>query len=72
MNQKVKELVAQAGTDTSGKWMSVDHTERLVELIVQDCIGVLEQRAENWRTDSAALEARRCITSIKEHFGIKQ
>lgn len=72
MNQKIKEMMVQAGTDISGKWMSIDHTERLVELAVLDCISVLEQRAENWRTDSAALEARRCITAVKQHFGITE
>jgi len=72
MNQKIKDLMAQAGTDVSGKWMGVDHVEQFANLVIKECIGVLEHRAENWRTDSAALEARRCIASIKQHFGIEQ
>lgn len=30
--------MTQAGTDTSGKWMSVDNAERFAELIVQNLL----------------------------------
>ena len=32
--------MAQAGTDTSGKWMGVDHAEKFAELILQECLTV--------------------------------
>jgi hypothetical protein len=35
MNQKIKDLMAQVGTDVSGKWMSVDHAEQFAQLIVE-------------------------------------
>jgi predicted nuclease with TOPRIM domain len=57
MNERVKELMKQAGTDTSGKWMGIDHAEKLVELVVQEC-----QLAVVSRIDCSAVEA------IKEHF----
>jgi hypothetical protein len=38
MNVKIKELMKQAGTDTSGKWMGVDHAEKFAELIVKECV----------------------------------
>ena len=41
MNDRIKELMAQAGTDTSGKWMSVDNAEKLAELILEDCREVI-------------------------------
>ena len=35
MNQKIQELMQQAGTDTSGKWMSVDNAEKFARLVIQ-------------------------------------
>jgi hypothetical protein len=40
MNPRIKELMTQAGTDTSGKWMGVDHAEKFAELILQECLTV--------------------------------
>ena len=37
MNQRIQELMKQAGTDTSGKWMGAEHAEKLVELVVEEC-----------------------------------
>jgi hypothetical protein len=37
MNERIKQLMNQAGTDTSGKWMGVDHAEKFAELIVKKC-----------------------------------
>jgi hypothetical protein len=39
---KVKELMKQAGTDTSGKWMGVEHVEKLLEAITLEFIDILE------------------------------
>ena len=38
MNPRIKELMKQAGTDSSGKWMGVEHAEKFAELIVKECI----------------------------------
>lgn len=35
MNDQIKELMRQAGTDTSGKWMSVDNAEKFAMLVIQ-------------------------------------
>jgi len=35
MNQKIKELIIQAGTDSSGKWMSVDNAEKFARLVIE-------------------------------------
>jgi len=35
MNQTIQELMKQAGTDTSGKWMSVDNAEKFALLVIQ-------------------------------------
>lgn len=35
MNQQIQELMLKAGTDTSGKWMSVDNAEKFAMLVIQ-------------------------------------
>jgi hypothetical protein len=34
----IRELMKKAGTDTSGKWMGVEHAEKFAELIVRECM----------------------------------
>ena len=34
---RIRELMLEAGTDISGKWMSIDHAEKFAELIVREC-----------------------------------
>lgn len=67
----VKELFLQAG----GPHLyaaNQTHNDILVRLIVDECVNVLEQRAENWRDSDAALEARRNAQAIREHFGLTE
>jgi hypothetical protein len=35
MNTQIKQLMQQAGTDISGKWMSVDNAEKFAMLVIQ-------------------------------------
>jgi hypothetical protein len=37
MNDRIKELMNQAGTDCSGKWMGTNHAEKFAELIIKEC-----------------------------------
>lgn len=60
MKQQIQKLMAQAGTDTSGKWMSVDHAERFAELIVRECANV-----------AAEHDALDIYEEIREHFGVE-
>jgi hypothetical protein len=38
MSERIKQLMQQAGTDTSGKWMGIDNAEKFAELIVKECM----------------------------------
>ena len=60
MNQKIKELITQVGTDTSGKWINVTNAEQFVELIVREC-ALLAETAEPYQSSDL----------IKKHFGIE-
>ena len=35
MNEQIKKLMRQAGTDISGKWMSVDNAEKFAMLVIE-------------------------------------
>ena len=74
MNQKIKELMQQAGTDTSGKWMGVDHAEKFAELIVRECIDVVENLSPGYKDYRDQIEdafRRDCVIEIKKHFGVE-
>ena len=37
MSERIKELVKGATRDTSGKWLSLEDAEQLVEFVVREC-----------------------------------
>ena len=48
MNERINELMKQAGTDSSGKWMGVEHAEKFAELIVQECLDTIQRGIDNF------------------------
>jgi len=72
MNQRIQELVKQAGTDCSGKWMGMHHAEKFAELIVQECCGIIEKQGMNMVPGYVMrLTVPTEIQIIKEHFGVE-
>ena len=77
MNEKIKELMQQAGTDISGKWMSIEQSEKLAELIVQECIDkittydLVPGHSAKWEDiyDIHARLLQDLGEELKEHFG---
>ena len=65
MNEKIKELMQQAGTDTSGKWMGVDNAEKFAELMVQECYVALFPALRDMISRGQAYDM------IKKHFDIE-
>lgn len=72
MNQQIQELMTQAGTDSSGKWMGVEHAEKFAQLIVKECIGVVEGSSFLHTQAPTAIFARECSGAIKRHFGVEE
>jgi hypothetical protein len=60
MNKRIQELMLLAGTDTSGKWMGVEHAEKFAELIVRECARIAET-AEPYQSSDL----------IKKYFGVE-
>jgi len=72
MTTRIQDLIKQAGTDTSGKWMRVDQAEKFAELIVAECLGIVhdaERGGSNEIWDNAVKFIRR---DLQEHFGVEQ
>ena len=67
MNERIKELMKQAGTDSSGKWMGVEHAEKFAELIVQAC----QHRVEQYINECGEV-ASMPESVIMKHFGVEE
>jgi hypothetical protein len=65
---RIRELVLQAGTDTSGKWMSIDNAEKFAQLIAKECAAELIR----WKDEPFPYDPEFGARLIKEHFGVKQ
>jgi hypothetical protein len=59
MNERIKHMIEQVGTDVSGKWISTNNAEKFAELIVRECVDIAET-AEPYQSSDL----------IKQHFGI--
>jgi coenzyme F420-reducing hydrogenase delta subunit len=68
MNETIKQFMIQAGTDTSGKWMSIDNAEKFAELIVQECVNELLK----WKSEPFPFDAETGARVIKDLFKDKQ
>jgi hypothetical protein len=65
MSEQIKNLMAQAGTDTSGKWMSIDNSKVFAKLIIEEACTVLE----GWKGEPFPFDEDLAVSLIKEHFG---
>ena len=75
MNERIKELAEEAQqyaeyTTPQGLECFDTFKEKFAELIVRECVDVLNKRymGDQNRED---MEVRRCIDDVKEHFGIE-
>jgi hypothetical protein len=66
MNERIQELMTQAGTDTSGKWMSVDHAEKFAKSIAHECMD-LALGSSHRDDDMGAIIANK----ISRYFGVE-
>ena len=79
MNERIKQLALDAGIgftlwDDSGREMidnytPEEHLAEFAELIVQECIGVVEGGSFLHDQAPTAIFARECSGAIKRHFG---
>jgi hypothetical protein len=79
MNEKIRELIQLVGTDVSGKWMNINNSQKLAELIVKECIDIIEPTshhkafAQGYLGDVDGLELLgKKVKQIKQHFGVEE
>ena len=78
MNSISQKLIAKAGTDVSGKWISIDNAEKFAELIVAECteqvrgqyVPVLEDKEmmKDTHWDGYVQCGVDSVVAIREHF----
>lgn len=75
MNEKLKQLIEEVGTDSSGKWMRMDQAEKLAKLIVDECLGAIDntnQHHVHTSFDKGLVGATiyKSKQAVREHFGV--
>jgi len=74
MNERVRQLVRQAGLDDADfpieNWDNVP-LAKFAQLIVRECIGVVEGGSFLHDQAPTAIFARECSGAIKRHFGVE-
>ena len=80
MNERIRELAEQAGGEfytgfagspNSVKFMEQDF-EKFAELIVKECVNVVEGGSFLHDQAPTAIFAKECSAAIKRHFGVKE
>jgi hypothetical protein len=64
MNEKIRELIKLVGTDVSGKWMNINNSQKLAELIVKEMLVTCKEHP--------AWTGRMIGEEIKQHFGVEE
>lgn len=78
MNENIEELIKKAGIPatigTSITFTSLNTLEKLVEVVVRECVGVVENMSPGYHDYRDQIEdafRRDCVEEIKYKFGIK-
>ena len=77
MNKRIQELADRAKKNvphglSPDKWIEV-YNEKLAELVVQECVGVVENISPGYQDYRDQIEdafRRDCVEEIKQHFGV--
>ena len=77
MNKSFDDLIYQSGLIADGCWDQLgtyeqEAIERLIELTVRECIGVVEGGRFLHDQAPTALFAKECSSAIKRHFGVAE
>ena len=74
MNERIKQLAEQAGPNIVKEFdqEDIDFCEKFAELIVLECVGVVEGGHFLHDQAPAALFAKECSSAIKRHFGVEE
>lgn len=68
MNDVIQQLIKQAGSDVSGKWLSLEHAENLANLMIIECKSIIRKE---WYEENAKSTDDMDTRSVAIHVGIK-
>ena len=76
MNENIKAIVTNVGTDVSGKWISTDKIAGVVEATVKECITVVGNTPTHCAYTTHDLGTVTCtinksVELLKNHFEVK-
>ena len=69
MNNRIKELITQVGTDVSGKWINVDNSEKRAEVIVRECAELVRIQNEQFMENESHYGV--VSADVLKHFGFE-
>ena len=77
MNERIQHIAEQAGLlgPSSRVGNSHEATEKFAELIVRECIGVVENLSPGYKDYRDQIEdafRRDCVEEMKFHFGVEE
>lgn len=87
MNTRIKELYLEAGTDTSGRWMSEESAQLFAKLLLKEAMSLCEDVATSADAVSKGTfvtpagkmlhegmwgGAKNCASAINIHFGVEE
>jgi hypothetical protein len=68
VNERIKEIILEHGL---GKLGCTSRMEMLAELIVRECVGVIESGRFLHDQAPTAIFAKECSGAVKRHFGVE-
>jgi hypothetical protein len=79
VNNHIKEILTKGGIaatmrGTSISFTSIDPLEKLVQLVVRECVGIVENMSpgyDDYRNQIEDAFRRDCVEEIKYKFGVK-
>ena len=75
MNERIKELLNQAGIYQPDRFDAIDGSnqmEKFAELIVRECVDIIDKDAELPDDIGGNAYLRMASKKIKQHFGVKE
>jgi hypothetical protein len=81
MNERIKELTKQAGISILYEYDGYDghaavanltDIEKFAELIVRECIGIVEKNESEMHYDNGMYPVYPTVCEIREHFGVEE
>jgi len=77
MNENIKNIIESVGTDSSGRWVSINDVEDIVIKTVEECVLLVKTTPTHCAITTHDLSAVNCtieksIDKINKHFELKE